>query len=512
MATRISYGAAPITDSTGLISSYTGGGKSSSSSQRPLTNASGLISGYSSSDANVPQTTTGNTSDPLGKYSFDPATGLNKQGLTRGQQAAQDYQGSTQTVTNVKSPAIAAATSDALKQEQQLSGGLIKSFSDYLNEAKQMQEQSKNQVNQDTATINALPSKLESSLSDTVKNFANTTGQLDQKVTDLNDQNAKTVAGNISNLDALNAQYEAAARAVADRSLGNALARNNIFHSASGTPTSNSGYQNALAASTTANTLLPVEREISQNRISQLTNYITPQQRQLYSDRLAQVTGLEMPVAQTLVQYGITNASQVAQLQAQLAGRSLNEQIQYLGTLGVPLDMAQKIAITLPQAIAQLANIDQSNNFYGLAQDYQAPLPGGLQNYYLPTPTVNNGSASGGYRGYQGSGSNVASNANGNTLPRTVGPGVAINGSGQVVDANGNIIGYPTTRQELSLPTGAGYYRNAPPLSGQPMDDTVIPGSYGTPTPQGNGWGYDPSMMLGPGAPSLGYNFNFGYN
>jgi hypothetical protein len=89
---------------------------------------------------------------------------------------------------------------------------------------------------------------------------------------------------------------------------------------------------------------------------------------------------LDLPVANTLVQIGITNANQLAQFSASLAGRSLSEQIQYLSSLGLPLSAAQSVAQSLsaiagslPNALGQLTSIDQSNTMYGLASDYQQP-------------------------------------------------------------------------------------------------------------------------------------------
>lgn len=442
MATRISNAYSPIADSSNLITGYSGA--TNSGYQKPNYNSFGLIESYSGASPKSASPVI-DPNDPLGNQVFNPRTGLNKSGLTKGQQAAKDYQASTGLVKTVKNPEIAAATSNALKQSQDLSGNVIKSFTDYLNEAKTLQEQSRNQVNADTDALAAAPAKLESGLSKTVQDFAAQANALTNRVTALNDANATTVNSNIAALGGLNADYEANARAVADRAVAAGLARNNAYQSATGTPRSGSGYQNQLAARTTSDILLPVEAELSRNRINQLTNYITPQQQQLYANKLSQITGLELPIANTLVQLGISNASQLAQFTASLAGRSLQEQITYLGTLGIPIQMAQQLAASLPQAIGSLASIDQANNFYTLAQDYQSPLGAPLPTYSLPTPTAPQ-PARPGYSPYP-TVNNVRSDYG---LPTqvapagTAGPAVGVNGSGQLIDARGNIVGYPS--------------------------------------------------------------------
>ena len=137
--------------------------------------------------------------------------------------------------------------------------------------------------------------------------------------------------------------------------------------------------------------MLPVTAAGYQQRIGQLQNYVTPQQQQLYSQQVSQLTGLELPLAQTLVNLGITNSSQVAQLQAALAGKTLSEQVQLFAQLGVPIAVAQQLAQSLPGAVGQLSSTNLSNNMYGLAQDYQNPIPGGLPVYPSAMPNATPG-------------------------------------------------------------------------------------------------------------------------
>lgn len=371
----------PIYSATGVITGYT---NTVNQPPKGKTLIPGTNIPVSFSDQIAMQT---QVNDPLGLHTFNSITGLNSQGRTRGQQAAFDLQQNTAPVSTVKSQPIATAEANTLKQTQDISGKaadqsnqILKTFDDYLNQAKQLQQTGAAQVNQDTATLNALPKKLDTELSDAVKNYASTTTGIDQGVAALNAEQAKT---NQADIDAANANVDAytkATRDIANQAVAAGQARLNAAQSASGTPRSTSGVGAQLAAQNVENVMLPAERDIAQMRTANLTNYITPLQQSQYAQQLSRLTNLELPVANTLVQIGITNANQLATFTASLAGRSLSEQIQYLQTLGLPLSAAQsvaqslsQIAASLPSSLGQLTNIDQANTMYGLASDYQQP-------------------------------------------------------------------------------------------------------------------------------------------
>jgi hypothetical protein len=410
----------PIYGANGLIVGY-GGGGGSAGAQTPITNASGLITGYNVSGADKTSSTV-NASDPTGSHTFDPVTGLNAQGLTKGQQAALDYQNTTSTVSNTKSQPVQSAVDTTLNNETQLQATTLQNFNDYLAQAEKTQQQEQAQLTQDQTTVNALPGQLQSELSSAVQNFANTGNALNQDVTNLNTAQAATVAGDISQLGTINQNYATAAQNVANNAVAAAQARSNASQSATGVPTTDSGYWDTQAAKISADINLPVQQQIYNQQQQQLQNYITPQQQQLYSQNLSQITGLEMPLAQSLVSLGITNTNQIAQLQQNLLGKSFEEQVQFLNSLGIPIQTAQQLAQSLPSAIGQLSAINQGNNFYGLAQNYQSPLPGGLPTYSTPTPAYRSGA--GGIPNY----STVTAGAT--PLPTTVGnPGTTYTNS-----------------------------------------------------------------------------------
>jgi hypothetical protein len=329
-----------------------------------------------------------NSADPsgTGKNTFNPQTGLNAQGLTPGQQAAQDYTNSTAGVNTVKSTPIQNTINTTLGNENQLQTTELQTFNDYLKQAQQQQQQQEQSIAADQSTIAKLPTELNTELSNAVTQFANTGAQITGQVGALNTANANTVNTNIANLAALDQQQTTAEQAAAQKAVADAQATNAARYSAGGTPNSGGGYQEALAANTEAGIMLPVTAAGFARQANQLQNYISPQQQQLYAQNIAQLTGLELPLAQTLAGMGITNAQQVSQLQQALVGKTLSEQIQFLSTLGIPVQMAQQLAQSLPSAVGQLSATNLNNNQYALTQNYQNPLAGGLPttNYGLP--------------------------------------------------------------------------------------------------------------------------------
>lgn len=380
---------------TGLTSNYIGGAPIQGPMYTPPGGKAQPLGSYNAADPN----------DPTGKYVFNPQTGLNQKGLTPGQQAAQDYQANTSLVNTTKSQPIQNSIDTTLSNENALESGTINNFNQYLAQAQQQMEQQQGSINADQSTMATLPSQLNTELSNAVTQFANTGNSLDTKLTNLNAANTNTVNTNIANLSALQGQAEGAETAAAQKAVADAQAANAARFSAGGTPTSGSGYEQALMANTEAGIMLPVTAANYQQRIGQLENYVTPQQQQLYTQQVSQITGLEMPLAQQLVNLGITNSSQVAQLQAALAGRTLSEQIQFFAQLGIPVQMAQQLAQSLPSAVGQLNATNLSNNNYALTQSYQTPLPGGLPVTNSGTPSIGPGMryanpGSGGFNSY----------------------------------------------------------------------------------------------------------------
>jgi hypothetical protein len=424
---------------TGLTGTYTNGAPITGPMYNPPGGGKPIpLSQYNAADPN----------DPTGQNVYNPTTGLNPQGLTPGQQAAKNYTSDTAGVNTTKSQPIQNAVNTTLSNEGTLQNTEMNSFNQYLAQAQQQLEQEQASVTQDQATMNQLPAELNSELSSAVQNFANTGSQINAGVTALNKTNADTVNTNITNLASLDQQQQAAAQAAAAKAVGDAQARNNAMQSATGTPRSAGGYQEALAANTEAGIMLPVTAAGYQQQIGQLQNYVTPQQQQLYSQQVAQLTGLQLPLAQTLVNLGITNSSQVAQLQAALAGKTLSEQVQMFAQLGVPVELAQQLAQSLPSAVGQLNSTNLANNQYGLVQNYQNPVSGGLPAYAAPMPSGSPGAryASGGAGGFQ------------NTGPVTAGP-----------------TALPATAAPATMPTNA-----APGNPYQPSPGQAAADSYGT--------------------------------
>lgn len=471
----------PIYGSSGLISGYRGTGGSNSTSQIPIYGANGLITGYSMSN---PSAGSSNPNATNPNY-FDPTTGLNYLGQTRGQQAAAQYTQDTGMVTQVKNPAIASTEANQLAQENQLQSQTLASFQDYLNQAQQVQQQQASSIAQDTQTAANLPGQLASNLSSAVQQYANTGAALDNKVTGINqaqaDQTAANIAqanqlnqtqaataqGDISQLGNIEQQYEDAATQAAQQAVAQGQARSNAAQSATGAPGSDSAYWDQAAISNQANIMEPLLANLASTRANQLmnyttplqtatynqqmntlTNYATPQEQQVYANQISQVTGLELPLAQALVQYGISNAQQVASLTQSLIGKSLSEQTSYLQSLGLPIQLAQQLAQSLPGTTAQLQGIDAANTNYVLAQGYTNPV-GTQPTYSSGMPNTGGGGTTNNYYG-GGSSGGAAYN-----------PGNVISGT------------QPLQQQTQANSSPTGYYYGSPYINGTNNSSTL---------------------------------------
>lgn len=374
--------ASPLLSPNGLVVGYSGIAKPKTPlSLAPIYGPNGLISSYSG----APSTgTNGISSD----YSLTGQSGgLLPSGKTPGQNAADALANDTAVVSKVKNPAIATAETNLLGDSQNVAASATKSFDDYLNEAKATTAGIKPQVATDTANLNALPGQTQAQLDAINKAYADKTSNISNTYAGLNAQNAAQVNSNIADLGTLNQQYETNAQAVADRALQYAGGQISRYQAGSGTPTSNSGdlTQRYINAYTDIN--LPLQKELSANRISQLENYVTPQERQLYGDTVSQAVGYDTTAANQIASMQTGSAQQIAALKQAVAGRGVSESMAYMQSLGIPISVAQTVLQGPTSNLATLTGIDANNTNYAIASDYQAPVSGSPL-YNPPTPSV----------------------------------------------------------------------------------------------------------------------------
>ena len=373
-------------------------------------------------------------------YSTNPQTGqsTNQSGLTPGQVAGNQLLNTTQTVGETKSPAIAAATQNLLTNNQNVENSATTTFDQYLAQAQAAQNTIGKQVATDTSNLNALPSSTAAALNSINQNYANTTGNISNQYANINAGNAATVAGDISQLGTINQNYETAAQNVANQAVSNAGQKIAAYQGASGTPTSDSSglqeqYENAYTAIN-----LPLQQQLYGQQLSQLQNYITPLQQQLYGQNVAQAVNYDTTSAQNIAQMQTGSAEQIAALTQAVAGKGVNEALQYMTSLGIPLQVAQTVLSGSTSNLATLSGVNLGNTNYGIAGDYQSAI-GGLPTFpNQQQPNTNRGGTP----------------AN----PVTVGPQPF--GTGQTqFNSQGNITSVPNPYSSISQPSAssAGY-------------------------------------------------------
>lgn len=395
------YAGAPIINSSGLITGYEGAGAPvTAGALKPVYNARGLVTDYSNG--------TGLDISPSGGAAGDggsPEVGIATSATRPGNQNA-DFSLLNQT----KNPAIAGAAADLLGQVK--TGP--KDFQQYLDEAKQQIEQNKSQLEQDKKAFDVGP--LEGKLATYDKNFVDTMGGLDNKYSGLINDYRDAQQGQVGALQDELRNYETSSQAVADRALEYAQKRNSLYQAGSGTPTSDSGDMRQRAIQAFLDVNLPLQKELSAARQNLITNVQMPLNREVQGQSINQLTGFEAPLASTTANLFGGDAKYVASLRAQLAGRSMQESLQYMQSLGIPIQMQQQVLQGSLGLLGGLTGIDQQNTFYGLSSPYSPEITGipdytGAFNYggrrtgVLPVaPSVQAGSG---------------------VLPRTVNPGVA---------------------------------------------------------------------------------------
>lgn len=325
-------------------------------------------------------------------------------------------------VTTVKQPEIAAA-GNALLGSPAASVSTGKSFTDYLTEAKAVNDQSKVQLATDQAAVNpdatiarlntgaaATTATLNSNDRSYAGNQQNVLGKVAAENTTSADTTTARLAKLKSDLDTQNAQYEKSAQDVAGQAWNRAQQQLKLYQLGSSTPTSSSGNLSNRYLRSYANINIPLQQELAARRYAQ-TGALDVQQQQADADRynhlisqfgaegalntdLANRTGA---TAQYTGNLDASTALQVQQLRQATAGMSRAQASQYLQQLSVPFDVGQHV---LSGDIANLTgaqNVELGANFYSVNTPYDAsripnsvaPIPSLPRNYApaLSTPS-----------------------------------------------------------------------------------------------------------------------------
>lgn len=292
----------------------------------------------------------------------------------------QDPGGATQpqlpqfsTIKTEKQPGIATATGGLLDTFNKNATSTGTAFEDFLTQARDVNAQAKTQLGKDQAAFDT--SKLETTLPKINQDYRATQTNLTGRMAETNKDYAKQTADTIARLNDENAKYEAAARAAADKAIGNATARVNLYQLTSGTPTSGSGNLTNRYMRAASDIEIPLQRELSARRYGQITDVERPYQRELYGQDQA-LLARESGLAADFAGRDENTARYLNDLRMKVAGMARNQAQDYLRGLGLPFDMAQRIIAGDITNLGGIQALDERANYYTVATPYdESRLP-----------------------------------------------------------------------------------------------------------------------------------------
>lgn len=368
------YEQAPIYDANGRITGY---------KKIQTATAKGTESGLYNPGALLPAAVDVGSGQPVNVYQDPSKTGVSAAGSAA-------VQPTFNLLQTTKNPGIQTNIDAATKSEGHQSESLNQNFTTYLKAAQDAQKQQAADVSKDTTTLNELPGQLAKSLDATNAAAAEKLDSANQNYQNLNTANAKTVAGDISNLDQLNAARAGATQDAVNLGVSQAQGQINQRSINPAGSTGDSSEYNQAVRGLSSDAQIALQNQLSGERIAQLTNYVTPLQQSLYSGNVAQ-NQFAAQVASQIAGMQTGSAEQVAALTQAVAGRPAVEAQALLSSLSLPLAVQQQVMTTIGASAGATVGADQANNFYGLSTEYNG-TPITLPSYQQP-----NVPASGGY-------------------------------------------------------------------------------------------------------------------
>lgn len=362
----------PIIGANGLIIGYSGANGqplTSSGGRTPMYGPTGLIVGYMGADGKPIGTTVTATNHP----DMQPT----------------DPNADFSLLHQTKSQPIADATAGLLGDVKANQETVSKTFNDYLNEFKDQNAQQQDALKADRATLTDTGTLTKALTGADAGYQAAGSASLDA----LRQANAAFKAENDSLRQQQQAQLPIAqdlAQAEARRAVAGAYNRINLGAAGGGTPgTASSQYANDLTGADLS-VMTPLLADQARQRMDLINQGFGLNSQYLANDTNAIQFG--QGLAREYASNGRLTANTIQQLRLSLAGKSMQESQQYLDfyarQIGIPTQiLAGQIGLT-----SSLANLDQANNFYGLAQNYTAPVVN-YPNYQQPAssfPTPNN--------------------------------------------------------------------------------------------------------------------------
>lgn len=310
-----------------------------------------------------------------GKFSSTPGPGM-------GEPAASPVQF---TVTKtVKQPEVATATGNLLQNQQQVASQTATGFQDFLNQAREINAQNKIQLGKDQAAFDT--SRIESQLPAIDAEYRTGQAGVTAGMVDRNKSYADATQGLLDRMTAENRAYEANAQAVADRAFAQATKRNSLYQLSSGTPTSGSGNMSNRAIRAYADINVPLQRELADRRYSQLVNIERPYMRELYGNDMG-ILNRESALLSDFAGRDEATAKYLQNLKMQVAGMSRQQAQSYLASLGIPLELGQRLIAGDIANLSGIQRLDDAANFYTVQTPFDDSRLPQIQSFPITYPS-----------------------------------------------------------------------------------------------------------------------------
>lgn len=289
------------------------------------------------------------------------------------------------TVTKtVKQPEIATATAGTLANQQKVATQTATGFQDFLNQAREINAQNKTQLAKDQAAFDT--SKIESQLPAINADYRAGQEGVTSDIVTRNKDYAQQTQDLLNRLSDANKTYAANAQAVADQAYQKAMKRNSLYQLASGTPTSASGAATNRAIKAYADINTPLQRELADRAYSQLVNVERPFQRELYGNDMG-VYNRESGLLSDFANRDEATAKYLQNLKMQVAGMSRQQAMSYLNSLGVPLELGQRLISGDIANLSNLQRLDEASNYYTVQTPFDPSRLPPVQSFPLSYPT-----------------------------------------------------------------------------------------------------------------------------
>lgn len=277
----------------------------------------------------------------------------------------------------VKSPDLAAGTSDLLATFKKNADASLKGFDDYLATFKDASKAAFDKTNAAT-NIDPLAANLRSQQQRYAGALDTSAGDIRAlNVGDANAQRAIVAQAN-DTLPEIDKGYQDAL----DRDMGAVQKNISRYKLSTGTPSSMGGAETQIQNRANADLLIPFELAKSQRKLDILQNLALPVQRDITNRETSRITQFDPMVAAQEFQSGTQTEQTIQGLKQAVSGMSWDNATRYMQSLGVPVELRQKILQGNVSTLGALGQLEDQSRYRGLQDKLGANIS--QPQYYSP--------------------------------------------------------------------------------------------------------------------------------